>query len=741
MRSQQGVTSSFSTIQPRSSRGDIWPVPDFSTETPVSLACYWRVLLNRRWIVMAIAAGIFLTVLFATVRQKPVYRASGSLEVDMPKSSVASVGELFQDQAASDNYLQTQAEILHSGVIVAKEMALLGPGNQMESEPDKSSLADFQARLSVVVLKGTGLIQVNYESESPEQAAKVVNQLMSLYIEQGSQERTQTAQSASSWLLNQLTDTKTKLEQATLNLQRYEEDHRLLFVNTKEGVSEDLDTERLQQLQADLSRAQSLRIEKETRNEQAQAGDVSVLQSPVLDAILKKETELNQQLSQLTAKFGANFPEVKQAQEQLDAVRADEVAERKLAVKAAAAEFEAASRQEGLARQAFESQQKLVGGAAQQLMQDGILKRDVDLDKQLYEGLLRQMNEAGLSSKLETSSSRIVELAQLPTTRIRPIIAYNLILGAFAGLTLGIGFALFQEHLHDTFQSEEDVEMHLNLPLLALIPAVAMRNSTQADWTYTGRGATLLLEDGNGGANPRQDNESWFRLDRDSEEHFELSEAIRNLRTSLLFAMDGARPQSILISSALPSEGKTTISANLSVALAQLGKRVLSIDGDLRRPSIHRFFAMTNGTGLADYLQGSQDWRKIVHPSGVKGLSVIVSGGTPRNPAELLSSERMRELIQQARAHYDVVIVDSPTLLHMADSRVLASYVEAVVLVVKSGFTPRKLVQQAFANVRSVSARVVGVVLNQVDLDNEEYSYPYSSYSSVAGSEQRVNLG
>jgi capsular exopolysaccharide synthesis family protein len=490
-----------------------------------------------------------------------------------------------------------------------------------------------------------------------------------------------------------------------------------------------------------LNRAQALRIEKETRNQKAREGDDSVLQSLLLDTLSRKETELNQQLSQLATRFGPNFPDVKQAQDRLDAVHADESTERKRAVRALAVDFETASRQEALARQSYDAQQKIVAGSVQQLLQDGILKRDVDLDKQLYESLLRQMNEAGLSSKLAVANAKIVEAAVLPLPRIRPKVAYNLILGAFAGLALGIGFALFQEHLQDTFQSEEDVEAHLNLPLLAVIPAVAMLKSAQAGWSYSSKNAAVMLGDGNGGANPSRENENWFRLDRDSQDHFELSEAIRNLRTSLLFAIDGARPQSILISSALPSEGKTTISANLSVALAQLGKRVLSIDADLRRPSMHRFFAMTNDTGLAGYLQSGQDWRKIVFPTDVNGLNVIVSGGTPSNPAELISSERMRELIRQARAHYDVVIVDSPTLLHMADSRVLASYVEAVVLVVKSGFTPKKLVKQAFTDVRSVSARVVGVVLNQVDLNNEEYSFSYSSYSTAANTGQRTNRG
>jgi polysaccharide biosynthesis transport protein len=357
-----------------------------------------------------------------------------------------------------------------------------------------------------------------------------------------------------------------------------------------------------------------------------------------------------------------------------------------------------------------------------------MLKREVDLDNQLYEGLLRQMNDAGLSSKFSATNAHIVEPAQVPYTRVRPKVTFNLLLGAFAGLTLGFGLALFQEHMQDTFSSAEDIELGLSIPLLGVIPAVAEQIPTEQGWRSAGAAQSNLLEETRV-PDLRHEHDGWFRLDRDGQNHFELSESIRNLRTSITFAMDGARPQSILVSSAVPGEGKSTISANLAVALAQLGKRVLLIDADLRRPKLHHFFAIENGDGLAGFLPGRQDWRTFVHSTEVRGLNLIVSGGMPPNPAELLSSDRMRDLIRQARTHFDVVIVDSPTLLHMADSRVLASYVEAVVLVVRSGFTPKKLVKQAFASVRSVSDRFVGIVLNQVDLTNEEYSYSYSTYS------------
>ena len=714
-------------------RESIRPLIDHTIDRPVSVSTYARIVWNRRWAAIPVALGVFLIILFATIKQKPVYRSTGSLEIDMPKGALTGVSGLFQNQVASDNYLQTQAEILRSHAFAAKLEHKLSPlkiADAPHGDSGPESINTTVHGLGVEVLPGSRLIQVSDEATSPETAARVVNTLMALYIEKSGQQRTESAQNASSWLLNQLNETRAKLEQATQSLQHYEMDHQLLFVTSKDGVQQSLESERLEQLQSNLTRAHEARIEMELLNKRAQAGDTLALHDQALDDLQTKEAALEQKLSQLGQKFGPNFPEVKQVSTELQTLHASEAGARAWAVHTSMLDLEAAIRQEDFMRADLDRQQKLVTGDTQQLLQDSILKRDVELDKQLYEGLLRQMNEAGISSKLDEPSTRVLESAQIPESSVRPRVAYNLVLGAFAGLSLAIGFVFFQEHIQDTFQTEDEVEMHLHLPLLAVVPAAPIRNLIDPAWSFNARNAARLADSGNFSTNI--DPENWFRLDRDGGNHFELSESIRNLRTSLLFAQNGVFPHSILISSAVPSEGKTTISANLSVALAQLGKRVLSIDGDLRRPSVHRIFSMANSTGLSEYLQGQGDWHSVIRPSGIPGLHVIVSGSRPENPAELLSSQRMQELLRHAVTQYDVVVVDSPTLLHMADSRLLASYVDAVVLVVKSGDTPKKLVKEAFANLRSVSAKVVGVVLNCVNLRTQEYSSSYSNYSDAA---------
>lgn len=197
----------------------------------------------------------------------------------------------------------------------------------------------------------------------------------------------------------------------------------------------------------------------------------------------------------------------------------------------------------------------------------------------------------------------------------------------------------------------------------------------------------------------------------------------------------------------MPSEGKTTISSNISIALTQLGKKILMIDGDLRRPCLHRVFSIPNRVGLSEYLQEACDWEEVVQSSNIPGLDVIVCGERPQNPAELLSSDRMPRIIEQAKLRYDLVVVDSPTLLNMADSRILASYVDSVVVIVRSRATPKVMAKQACANVRGAGATIIGAVLNQLEIGDSEYSYSYSYYGypkntgSLDRKEERVSQG
>ena len=381
-------------------------------------------------------------------------------------------------------------------------------------------------------------------------------------------------------------------------------------------------------------------------------------------------------------------------------------------------------------------------GIAERSVQYNILKREVDTNRGLYDGLLDRLKQAGIAGGLKESNIRIVDPAVPPKKPAVPRTALNLSLGLLVGLGLGIGAAFLQEHFDNSLKTTEDIERIMQLPALAMIPAVESLNGHGvygAEHARTNGNHRLLAISGrarrertNGhgsnGASSQSLPPHWYRIDDLPPQYAALGEAFRSLRTSVLLSSAGQPPRSLLVSSAQPGEGKTTVSANLAISLAQLGQRVLLVDADLRRPSVHRAFQIQGSLGVVSYLTGQQDWRTAVEKTALSGLDVLVSGPVPPNPAELLSSDRMQKLIQEALEEYKFVVVDSPPLLNVSDSRILATLVEGVVLVVKGGDTPRELVQRAQACISDVGARVIGAVLNNIDLHREEYSY-YRSYS------------
>jgi capsular exopolysaccharide synthesis family protein len=446
----------------------------------------------------------------------------------------------------------------------------------------------------------------------------------------------------------------------------------------------------------------------------------------VLEEKVKREAELEAQLAKLSVKFGPNFPQVQRTQSELTVVRTALAAERERLSKNVQTDYQSAVQKETLLRAEVENQRKKVGGGTEQLMRDNMLKRNVDLDQQAYEGLLQKLQEATTRASLKTPTAKVVDPAEPPAVSSHPGLGRNLILGLVIGLTLGSVVAFFENTLRDTINTASEVELDLNLPLLGVFPRV--RHSVIGASRNTKLGGFPLGEEASAS---RGKPKLWkrFKLSRGEWNHATFSEAISNFRASLLFALENDKPHAVLISSPLPSEGKTTISSKIAISLTEIGKKVLIVEGDLRRPSLHKVFSVSSRTGISEYLQGACEWTDAAQPSGVSGLDIIICGERPENPAMLLSSDRMRRLIEQAKLQYDFVVVDSAILLNMADSRILASYVDGVVLIVKSRLTPKLLAKEACVNLRGANARIVGAVLNQLAIGDSDYSHSYYGYS------------
>jgi len=714
---------------------------------------YGRVIKKRRATILTIAFVVFTIGLFATLKEKPVYRARVLVEIQKENPDIPTLQELFQVESISDTYLETQYRILKSENLARrviadlkldrltefyqpaswwirpKQEASLSPavdagGNvSPESVIDNEVLKKFQDRLDVEPLKRSRLVEVSFESNDRNLAAQVVNTLAATYIQQNLEARWQASQKASEWLSQQLLGMKSKLEKSEDDLQQYARDNGLLFLETDKGTSENIVTQRLRQLQEELTKSQADRYEKESLYLLVQQGDFAslpgVFNNKLMQDLTEKLAELERERSRLSSIFNPDYPQVKEIQSQIDESQTTLSGERERAAKAITNDYRAAVGRENMLQQAFKDQQREADLIAEKSVQYNILKREADTNKQLYVGLLEKLKETGVSTSMKATNIRVIDPAYPPKKPDSPRIPLNLSLALLLGLSLGIGAAFLQEHLDNSFKTAGEIERFLQLPALASVPAIESSTNGNGHGLYAR--ARHLANDKHRSTSIVP---SWNRIEGNGQ-NTPLAEAFHELRTSVLLSTAKHPPRTLLVTSAKGGEGKTTVAANLAVSLAQLGEKVLLIDADLRRPSLHKFFGVANTSGLVNFLTGSPDWRSLLSQAAPIGLFVMPSGPVPPNPADLLSSEYMPLLIREATKEYKFVVLDSPPLLNLADSRVLATLVDGVILVVGGGITPRELVHRAYASAVDAGSHVLGATINFADAKSDYYSYGY----------------
>ena len=718
---------------------------------------YARVIQKRRATILTIAFVVFSIGLFATLKEKPVYRARVLVEIQKENPDIPSLQELFQLESISDTYLETQYRILKSENLARRVISDLkldqlaefnqpphwwarhaqaaslqpavaaGENAAPESAIDNEVLKKFQDRLDVEPLKRSRLVEVSFESNDRNLAAQVVNTLASTYIQQNLESRWQASQKASEWLSQQLMGMKSKLEKSEDDLQQYARDNGLLFLETDKGTSENIVTQRLRQLQEELTKSQADRYEKQSLYLLVQQGDFSslpgIFNNKLMQDLTEKLAELERERSRLSSIFNPDYPQVKEIQNQIDEAQSTLAEERERAAKAITNDYRASVERENMLQQAFRDQQHDADLIAEKSVQYNILKRETDTNKQLYVGLLEKLKETGVSTSMKAANIRVIDPAYPPKKPDSPRIPLNLSLAMLLGLSMGIGAAFLQEHLDNSFKTAGEIERFLQLPALASVPAVAASTNSNGHSLYA-RARHMAGEKYPAAIVP-----SWNRIEGNGQ-NTALAEAFHELRTSVLLSTAKHPPKTLLVTSAKGGEGKTTVAANLAVSLAQLGEKVLLIDADLRRPSLHQFFSIPNTSGLVNFLTGNPDWQSLLsHPAPV-GLAVLPSGPVPPNPADLLSSEYMPALIREAAKEYKFIVLDSPPLLNLADSRILATLVDGVILVVGGGSTPRELVHRAYASAVDAGSHVLGATINFADTRSDYYSYGYHPESN-----------
>ena len=715
-----------------------------SKESP--LGEYIRVLVKRKWTALACLVTIFSVVAIASLKMTPIYEASGSIEINKPDSGLVNFSNspTLNVDYYDPTELETEVMILQSDLLalqVVKELGLdrrpefggktpalpssldLAP-DPLQADASRTSalLSSFRGNLRVTLPPNTHIIKVSFRNPDKDLTAHVVNTLMSTYTENNFKSRFDSTMQASDWLSKQLVDLQMKVETSQEKLVRYQKEHEILGIDEKQNIT----TAKLDELNKALTAAESERMDKESVYRLVQSGDADTIASAasVLDAagtgaqsasglletLRGKEADVKIQAAELSTQFGPSYPKVAQLNTQLKEIDAQILKETRKIADKIRGQYMAAVQRETMLHDALEKQKQEANKLNESAIEYSILKRDLESYRTLYEGLMEKMKEAGVSAGLKSNNFRIVDVARVPTYPIEPNIPRNLTFAFMLGLTSGVGLAFLLEGLDNTVRTTEQAQIISGLPPLGMIP---MGSRTAREGANAKR---LVIATSN----------EAVELVTQVRPQSQMAESYRALRTSLLLSNLGAPPKVIMVTSALPQEGKTTTSINCAVVLAQKGIRVLLIDADLRRPSIHKTLGMGPRSGLSNVLTGSATLQQTITRSAIlPNLSILPAGTPPPNPAELLASPNMRNALEELRGQYDHIVVDTPPTLSVTDAVVLSPAADAIVLVIRSGQTTKQALRRSRDILMQVNAKVSGVLLNAVDLSSPDYYYYY----------------
>ncbi|MGA3351252.1 MAG: polysaccharide biosynthesis tyrosine autokinase, partial [Candidatus Sulfotelmatobacter sp.] len=516
----------------------------------------------------------------------------------------------------------------------------------------------------------------------------------------------------SDWLTKQLDDLKQRADASQEALIAYQKKVGILGTDETHNII----TDKLEELNKQLSAAESDRIVKEAKYRIAMTENpeliANIAPDSVLGALYKARAEVRAQYAQLTVKYGSSYPRVLQLDAQMNELDTSISAEVTKVGDAVRAEYQAALKAEDMLQSSFGRQKQEAYKLNEDAVQYAIMKRDVESSRDLYEGLLKKLKEAGILAGLKSSNINIIDPASVPIEPIEPRIALNIALSCMGGLLFGMALAFVVENVDNSIRTPQDIEVYCSLPSLGVIPSVLVGKS----------GHRLI-----GSTATRQFIQPVTVEHRNSSS----AEAFRALRTSLLLSSPGAPPQVMMVTSGMMQEGKSFIALNLAVVLAQTGQKTLLVDADMRRPTIHKYLGISSTKGLSACLTGTEKSEAMINAiDGISNLYVLPAGHMPPYPSELLASDAMPQLLAHWREEYRYIVVDTPPILAVTDAAVCARIADVVVLIARSKRTGRQSLIRARDVLRKVRANIAGVVVNDLSFNSAEYRGYYGHYGS-----------
>ena len=713
-----------------------------------SLVEYWRILTKRKGTLLLIAAIGIMAGFFFTKLQSPIYRARTLVEIESINEDFLNMRDVSQTSTdastQSPEYnVRTQITILQSRPVLERTLQKLNLESRMLADvkkhqgffyrpPEKplsaAAIHDQIINLASESLRvrsqpNTRVLEITFDAKDPHIAADFVNSLTSAFTEVTLENRLQYTQNTSAWLSRQIQDVKAKLKKSQEDLQNYAHASDLTFMSQTETDTTSQD--RLKELQLEISRAEEDRILKQSRYELARKAPPESLPEVVDDSTLRdyhvQLTQLRRQLADLLSSFTSDYPKVVSTRAQIKAIETALERERSNIIARTGNEYQSAVRRENLVNKNYSALIGLMSTQADKLSHYSLLKREVDTTRNLYDAMTQRVKEADLASAMKASNIHVIEAAQPPHTPYKPIASLNMAFGLVSGLGLGCLVLIQRARTNTRIQEPGDTTFELNVPELGVIPAGQIEKRSPI--------RMLLGKTASAVADGKPELSTWENAPSVLAESFRLT-----LTSILLSSSQDKRPTVIALSSANAGEGKTTVVSNLAIVLARMNRRVLLVDGDLRKRRLHRIFEVSNNVGLKEALaappaSSTGASSVFIQQTKIPNLFVLPSG--KGNTGEMIFfTAQLRDFLQRLKTEFDMILIDTPPLLQVADARLICHEADAAVLVVAQ-HTPREMVVLARQRLADDGSDLLGTILNRYDPKTSLHGYEnYGNYYS-----------
>ncbi len=703
---------------------DPHPYEDFAHETPI-LVEYWQAVLRHRMAIAIIMAVCVALGIITTLLMTPFYTSTSTVEINREQDKVTNVEGVTGSDSAGQNleFYQTQYSLLEARslaerVVRARDLASNDEFFEMFGEnPSNASIlsdastvqtaAERKRRLriatdllldhvSISPIRGSSLVEISFQSPNRVLSAQVTNAWVEQFIASNLDRRFNSTADARKFLEEQLADLKQRLEDSERNLSAYADNKEIITLSSEQTASgktvaqKTLASANLEALNLALAQATADRISAESEA-RLRSGNKNALDNGALNRLREERAKIQAEYARLMVQFEPEYPTAKGLTSQIMALDKSIAAEELRSRTGTLARYEAALEKEKQLAAQVATLKGQFSGERRDSIQYNIFQREVDTNRQLYDGLLQRYKEIGVAG-VGANNISVVDKAEPSTTPSSPKIILNIALAFIAGIGLAAAFVFIMEQIDQTVKDPADLKSKLGIAPLGSIP------------DFDKEDILLSLND--------KKSVAW--------------EAYLSLRTSLAFLTDHGLPRSFLLTSTRPNEGKSTSAFALAAVLASSKKRILLIDGDMRNPSLHQMLEIENRSGLSNFLAGDNDLDRLINKDNAFGFDSMSAGPIPPNAAELLSSNRMRELIEQLSSRYDSVIVDAPPVLGLADIPLLADSVEGVIYTIEAGGVKLRGIQSALQRIKSSNGHIFGGIVTKIRPQHSGYGYGYA---------------